>query len=138
MSLWGKAMCQLLNLFSCHPPFLLTHLSLSHQSTTTLKILLISWDSYCWVVPCGRTVSPCPHAHSTSRLIPSRREQGRRMVPLSILPFDLAHPHVDGGFFSRSHLLTHRILHRFPHVESWRNRSRSTTIFLCMFSSWPC
>ena len=48
-------------------PFLLVHLPLSHP-TTTLKVLLISWGSYCWGVECGRTVSPCPHTHSTSYL----------------------------------------------------------------------
>ena len=48
-------------------PFWLVHLPLSHP-TTTLKGLLISWGSYCWGVECGRTVSPFPHAHSTSNL----------------------------------------------------------------------
>ena len=55
-------MCQLLN------PFWLTHLSLSHQSTTTLKPSVVSWGSYWKPMGCGRTVSPFPHAHSTNRI----------------------------------------------------------------------
>ena len=43
-----------------------------------------SWGSYCWGVECGRIVSPCPHAHSTSE---SNLTLGRRtttpIVPLS-------------------------------------------------------
>ena len=33
-----------------------------------IKSSVVSWGSYCWGVECGRTVSPCPHEHSTSRL----------------------------------------------------------------------
>ena len=51
----------------CHHPFLFAHLPLSYP-TTTLKVMLIIWGSYCWGVECGRTISPFPHAHSTSRL----------------------------------------------------------------------
>ena len=92
MGQWGKSMCQLLNPFSCHPPFWLTHLSLSHQSTTTLKLLLISWDSYCWVVVSGRTISPCPHAHSTSGLSLHVGKEANN----SILPFlHSFHPHAE-------------------------------------------
>ena len=32
------------------------------------KLLILVEGSYCWEVVGGRTVSPCPHVHSTSRL----------------------------------------------------------------------
>ena len=97
-------MCQLLNPFSCHPPFLLTHLSLSHHSNTKLKLLLTSWDSYCWAVVCGRTVSPCPHAHSTSGLsLHVGKEANNSILPF--LHFFFPSKHKDG----RSLLLTHRL-----------------------------
>ena len=40
LSLWGKAMCQLLNPFTCHPPFWIAHLPLSYP-TTILNVLLL-------------------------------------------------------------------------------------------------
>ena len=89
----GKSMCQLLNPFSCHPPFWLTHISLSHQSNTTLKPMLISWDSYCSAVVCGRNVSPCPHAHSTNGLSLHVEKEAKNSI-LSFLQSSIASPKV--------------------------------------------
>ena len=60
-------MCQLLNPFNCQPPFLVCS-PLLVLSNYHLKCSTVSWGSYCWGVECFRTVSPCPHAHSTSKL----------------------------------------------------------------------
>ena len=72
----GKSMC---------------HLPLSHPATT-FNVLLISWGIYCWRVECGRTVSPCPHAHSTRKLTLTMAENHYpitacrlSMIPLSLL-----------------------------------------------------
>ena len=84
MSHGGKSMC--------HHPFLFAHLPLSYL-TTTLKVLLISWGNYCWGVECGRTVNPCPHAHSTNRLTLSMIEKplshhSKRILHYSIFLHD--------------------------------------------------
>ena len=92
-------MCQLLNPFSCHPPFWLTHLSLSHQLTTTLKPSVVSWGSYCWVVVCGRTTSPCPHTHSTNILFHFMWGGKRGGLHSSTL----AHPHAETNVLSSPH-----------------------------------
>ena len=51
-------------------------------STTHLKPLLLVGGSYCWEVVGGRTVIPCPHAHSSSRLSIFAWE-GKQRIPFS-------------------------------------------------------
>ena len=40
---WGKTKCQLMNPFSCHPPFVLLTFPYLTQSTTTLNTPNFSW-----------------------------------------------------------------------------------------------
>ena len=56
---WGKSHVSPLVLF-CSPSLV--------SSNYHFNVLLISWGIYCWGVECGKTVSPFPHAHSTSGL----------------------------------------------------------------------
>ena len=129
----GKSMCQLLNPYSCHPSFLLTHLSLSHQSTTTLKPSIVSWGSYCWAVVCGRTASPCPHAHSTSRLFHFTWAGKTGCHSSSIL----VHPHAERVVLSSPHAQV-GILHCFPHAASWKSGLRGMIYAMYAFSLLTC
>ena len=84
LGLWGKSHVSAFKPFELSPNFFLTHLSLSRQSTTTLKTPDVSWGSYCWVVVgvAGLSVlshMPTPPANSS----PSRRK-GK---PLRMIPF---------------------------------------------------
>ena len=73
-----------------------------HVSTTHLKLLMLVEGSYCWEVVGGRTVSPFPHAHSTSRLLSSRRQENHDGI-YSIVLLILMH-RILPGFYSRSEL----------------------------------
>ena len=92
--------------FLSYSPFLVL------SSNCHIKGSAISWGSYCWGVECGRTISPCPHPHSTSRLTltlvgktttPSWHaifpilSTTTWTLPLSHSP-KLVHPHTDKPF----------------------------------------
>ena len=112
----------------CHHPFCFARLPLSHP-TTTLNVLLISWGSYCWGVECGRTISPFPHAHSTSKSNPTL---GRKndythhstlsTTTLSTLPhFPTRRPPLSSILTQRDvRFLTWRILSMGSHVARRR------------------
>ena len=58
---WGKIHVSVVKPCLICPSFLFL-------SNYHFNALQSSWGSYGWGVECGRTVSPFPHAHSTSRL----------------------------------------------------------------------
>lgn len=76
------------------------------------KLLMLVEGSYCWKVVGGRTISPCPHAHSTSRLLSTRRQENHKRGFTPFL-FILTHM-ILPGFYSRSELGAVFFHPRFP------------------------
>ena len=108
-------------------PFWLAHLPLSYP-TTTIKSSDVSWGSYGWGVDCGRTVSPFPHAHSTSILTlmlarkpPLSSLQADSPLSLLILTHDL-------GTRNQNH---QRIINKYSWIGNYRNQKWFP---LCIFN----